>query len=163
MRLGSYPCVLREGTKVREIYGRAEISERHRHRFEVNNAFRVQLEASGLVIAGVSPDEELVEIIELRDHPWFVGVQFHPEFCSTPRNPHPLFMSFIRAALADRRRNRFETDRPATIFFDNRRQDAPIYVIQAEMVNVEQCQRFARDWPCDGSFSAHLRVVTDTS
>ncbi len=103
MRLGAYPCVLSEGSRTREIYGRSDISERHRHRFEVNNQYRKDLEAAGMTIAGKSPDGELVEIIELSDHPWFIGVQFHPEFKSTPRNSHPLFKSFIGAALAYRK------------------------------------------------------------
>ena len=102
MRLGAYPCKLASGSKAREAYGTAEISERHRHRFEVNNIYRAQLEKSGLIFSGLSPDEHLVEIIEIKDHPWFVGVQFHPEFKSTPRNPHPLFREFVRAALHHR-------------------------------------------------------------
>ena len=99
MRLGAYPCQLKDGSLVRAIYGIEQISERHRHRFEVNNRFRQTLEDAGLVISGTSPDDQLVEIIELSDHPWFVGVQFHPEFKSSPRKPHPLFKSFIAAAL----------------------------------------------------------------
>ncbi len=102
MRLGAYPCDLAEGSLVRKVYGKKEISERHRHRFEVNNAYRDKLAAAGLVLSGVSPDNHLVEMIELRDHPWFVGVQFHPEFKSTPQIPHPLFESFIAAALRQR-------------------------------------------------------------
>ena len=98
MRLGAYPCALKEGSKVREIYGKALISERHRHRFEVNNAYREKLEKAGLVFSGTSPDSTLAEIIELTDHPWFIGVQFHPEFKSTPRAPHPLFKDFVAAA-----------------------------------------------------------------
>jgi len=100
MRLGAYPCVLKEGSRVREIYGVPQISERHRHRFEVNNAYREALEKAGLLFSGTSPDNFLAEIIELKDHPWFVGVQFHPEFQSTPKNPHPLFTSFVAAAKA---------------------------------------------------------------
>ncbi len=99
MRLGAYPCVLREGTRSFEAYGRKRISERHRHRYEFNNAFREALEEKGLVVAGTSPDGSLVEIVELKDHPWFVGVQFHPEFKSRPWNPHPLFREFVRAAM----------------------------------------------------------------
>ena len=99
MRLGSYPCVLAPKTVSRKAYGKAEITERHRHRYEFNNAYREQLEAAGLVIAGSSPGGELVEIIELKDHPFFVGVQFHPEFKSRPLRPHPLFDAFIKAAL----------------------------------------------------------------
>jgi CTP synthase len=100
MRLGAYPCALKAGSKVREIYGKAQISERHRHRFEVNNAYRDQLEKSGLIFSGASPDNTLAEIIEIKDHPWFIGVQFHPEFLSTPKIPHPLFTSFVAAALS---------------------------------------------------------------
>lgn len=102
MRLGAYPCVLKEGSRTRQVYGKPEISERHRHRYEVNNSFRAKLEQAGLVISGSSPDNSLVEIIELADHPWFIGVQFHPEFQSTPKNPHPLFTAFVAAALAQR-------------------------------------------------------------
>jgi CTP synthase len=98
MRLGAYPCSLKEGTKAREIYGKPQISERHRHRFEVNNSYREQLGKAGLVFSGTSPDNVLVEMIEIKDHPWFVAVQFHPEFQSTPKNPHPLFTSFVAAA-----------------------------------------------------------------
>jgi len=98
MRLGAYPAVLREGTRAREAYGTEEISERHRHRYEVNPDFRARLEADGLVISGISPDGRLVELVELTDHPWFVGCQFHPELKSRPTRPHPLFSSFIRAA-----------------------------------------------------------------
>jgi CTP synthase len=101
MRLGAYPCLLKEGSLTRSIYGKAEISERHRHRFEVNNAFREPLEKAGLIVAGASPDGTLVEIIELGNHPWFIGVQFHPEFQSTPKTPHPLFTAFVGAALAE--------------------------------------------------------------
>ena len=99
MRLGHYPCKLVEGSRVRSIYGEEEISERHRHRYEVNNDFRSALENAGLRIAGMSPDGRLVEIMERGDHPWFVGVQFHPEFKSRPNRAHPLFRDFIRASL----------------------------------------------------------------
>jgi CTP synthase len=99
MRLGSYPCVLGEGSKARKIYGAREISERHRHRWEVNNSFRDALRDGGLAISGTSPDEHLVEVIELSDHPWFIGVQFHPEFQSKPLKPHPLFVDYIKAAI----------------------------------------------------------------
>lgn len=99
MRLGSYPCDLMAGSKVRDIYKSSRIDERHRHRFEFNNAYREQLVKAGLVLAGTSPDGELVEIIEVAEHPWFIGVQFHPEFKSTPRKPHPLFSSFVEATL----------------------------------------------------------------
>ena len=99
MRLGKYPCVLKEGSRSRALYGMAEISERHRHRFEFNNDYRTQMERAGLVLAGLSPDERLVEIVELPDHPWFVGAQFHPEFKSRPDHAHPLFYGFVEAAL----------------------------------------------------------------
>ena len=99
MRLGKYPCVLKEGSRSRSLYGAAEISERHRHRFEFNNDYRAQMEKAGLVLAGLSPDERLVEIVELPDHPWFVGAQFHPEFKSRPDHAHPLFYGFVEAAL----------------------------------------------------------------
>ena len=100
MRLGAQRCKLIPGTRVRKLYGKDEILERHRHRYEFNNTYREKLESHGLKIAGVSADEMLVEIIELPDHPWFVGCQFHPEFTSTPREGHPLFTGFIRAARA---------------------------------------------------------------
>jgi CTP synthase len=98
MRLGAYPCALREGSRAREIYGVSEISERHRHRFEVNNAYRDLLEQHGLTISGTSPDGGLVEMIEITEHPWFVAGQFHPELKSRPTRPHPLFDSFVSAA-----------------------------------------------------------------
>jgi CTP synthase len=98
MRLGAYPARLRAGSKVAGIYGADEISERHRHRYEVNSHYQERLEAAGLRVSGVSPDEKLVEIIELPDHPWFVACQFHPELKSRPLRPHPLFASFIEAA-----------------------------------------------------------------
>ncbi|MCF8049982.1 MAG: CTP synthase [Desulfobacterales bacterium] len=99
MRLGAYSCRLAEGTRAFAAYGTSDISERHRHRYEFNNAYRERLEAAGLVISGASPSEELVEIVEIQDHPWFLGCQFHPEFKSRPMAPHPLFREFIRAAL----------------------------------------------------------------
>ncbi|MGE4351992.1 MAG: CTP synthase [Bdellovibrionales bacterium] len=98
MRLGAYPCVLQEGTKVRDIYGVDEIQERHRHRYEVNLNFKEAFDKAGLVFAGLSPDGVLPEIVERKDHPWFIGVQFHPELRSKPFDPHPLFKSFIEAA-----------------------------------------------------------------
>ena len=98
MRLGAYPCVLQKGSKVREIYGADEIQERHRHRYEVNLTFKDAFDKAGLVFAGMSPDGVLPEIVERKDHPWFVGVQFHPELRSKPFDPHPLFRSFIEAA-----------------------------------------------------------------
>ncbi|MFH1059834.1 MAG: CTP synthase [Pseudomonadota bacterium] len=99
MRLGAYPCRLVEETLAHKAYKIDDISERHRHRYEFNNAFREQLSEKGLVISGLSPDGELVEIVELKDHPWFLGCQFHPEFRSRPMNAHPLFRDFIRAAV----------------------------------------------------------------
>jgi len=98
MRLGAQECRLRAGTRSRELYGADVVSERHRHRYEFNNRYRQQLEDAGLVIAGKSMDDLLVEIVELRDHPWFIACQFHPEFTSTPRDGHPLFIGFVRAA-----------------------------------------------------------------
>ncbi|MFO7166979.1 MAG: CTP synthase [Chloroflexota bacterium] len=98
MRLGVYPCVLTPGTRAAEAYGVDTVVERHRHRFEFNNKYRKLLEQAGLVISGQSPDGRLVEIIELRDHPWFVGTQFHPELLSRPNRPHPLFTAFVAAA-----------------------------------------------------------------
>lgn len=99
MRLGSYPCVLREGSLAHRLYGTLEIGERHRHRYEFNMKYRDEMEKHGLVISGTSPDGTLAEIIELRDHPWFVACQFHPEFRSRPRAAHPLFQGFVAAAL----------------------------------------------------------------
>jgi CTP synthase len=99
MRLGAYPCVLIEGTRAFEAYASTEISERHRHRYEVNNQYRDKLAEKGLVLSGLSPDHKLVEMVELKDHPYFVGCQFHPEFKSRPMTPAPLFRRFIRAAL----------------------------------------------------------------
>ena len=103
MRLGAYPCVLAEGTKVAGIYERIEISERHRHRYEVNINYREALERVGMRFCGLSPDGELPEIVELPEHPWFIGVQFHPELKSKPFEPHPLFTSFIEAAVQQSR------------------------------------------------------------
>jgi CTP synthase len=99
MRLGADPIKLHEGTRAREIYGEAVIYERHRHRYEVNNFLRRRLEAAGLVVSGTSPDERLVEILEIADHPFFVASQFHPEFKSRPQRPAPLFREFVGAAL----------------------------------------------------------------
>ncbi|MBM4079912.1 MAG: CTP synthase [Planctomycetes bacterium] len=99
MRLGAYPCQLQPGSVAHRAYGQLEVRERHRHRYEFNNAYRDRLTAKGMVLSGLSPSGELVEIVELRDHPWFVGVQFHPEFKSKPTRPHPLFKAFIEAAL----------------------------------------------------------------
>jgi CTP synthase len=103
MRLGAFPCRLEPGSLAHAAYGAGLVSERHRHRYEFNNAFRAPLTAAGLRIGGVNPDRDLVEIVEVADHPWFVGVQFHPEFKSKPRAAHPLFAAFIRAALQKRK------------------------------------------------------------
>jgi len=102
MRLGAYPCRLQPGSRAHQAYGREEISERHRHRYEVNNAFREKLAAAGLRFSGLSPDGNLVEMCELPDHPFFLGCQFHPEFKSKPLAPHPLFAAFVAAAMARR-------------------------------------------------------------
>ncbi len=99
MRLGAYPCKITAGTHTEEAYGSLEISERHRHRFEFNNDYRQALTERGLVIAGTLPDDSLVEIVEVKDHPWFVAAQFHPELKSRPNNPHPLFSKFVKASL----------------------------------------------------------------
>ncbi len=103
MRLGAYPAVLQEGTHAIKAYGVKDIFERHRHRYEFNNKYRELLMSKGLVISGLSPDAELVEIVEIRDHPWFLGCQFHPEFKSRPIEPHPLFSAFIGAAIMEKR------------------------------------------------------------
>jgi len=97
MRLGLYPCMLREGTKARDAYQTERVDERHRHRFELNNEFRDAFEAAGLICSGVSPDDQLVEITEIKDHPFMLGTQFHPEFLSRPNRPHPLFTAFLKA------------------------------------------------------------------
>jgi CTP synthase len=119
MRLGQYPCLLVDGTKAAEAYGAVEITERHRHRYEVNNDFRAQLEQQGMKLSGLSPDKKLVEMIELPDHPYFVACQFHPEFKSRPMSPHPLFRAFVRGMLEHQsmaRRDRAEATRvPAPI------------------------------------------------
>jgi CTP synthase len=100
MRLGAWPCVLRKGTKAHAAYGQDQISERHRHRYEVNPELRDQLSRAGLVFSGLSPDGRLVEVVELADHPWFVACQYHPEFKSRPFAPHPLFAAFVKAVIA---------------------------------------------------------------
>ncbi|WKZ32005.1 MAG: CTP synthase [Thermodesulfobacteriota bacterium] len=102
MRLGAYPCVIKRGTRAHAAYGSTEISERHRHRFEVNNSYRAELEKAGVEFSGLSPDGSLVEIMEYRNHPWFVACQFHPEFKSRPMEPHPLFKGFIKAVLSEK-------------------------------------------------------------
>ena len=109
MRLGSYPCRLRSGSRAARIYGTDEVNERHRHRYEVNNKYRDTLEEYGLRCSGLSPDGALVELMELPDHPWFIGCQFHPEFQSRPGRAHPLFASFVAAALQRKHRVASET------------------------------------------------------
>jgi len=115
MRLGSYPCRLRPGSRVQQIYNAPEVSERHRHRYEVSNAYRDVLAEYGMRCAGLSPDGSLVEMIELPEHPWFVGCQFHPELKSRPVRPHPLFASFIGAALQHRRKRPRPEEAPAAL------------------------------------------------
>ncbi len=102
MRLGAYPCVLQEGTLAARTYGQAEISERHRHRFEVNNAYRDRMSEAGMVFSGTSPDGKLCEMVELPGHPWYLASQFHPEFKSRPLEPHPMFRDFVGASIAFR-------------------------------------------------------------
>jgi CTP synthase len=97
MRLGAYPCVLQPDTRAAAAYGHPQVNERHRHRFEFNNAYREQLVEAGMALSGLSPDGRLVEIAEMRDHPWMLGSQFHPEFKSRPNRPHPLFRAFLEA------------------------------------------------------------------
>ncbi|RMG81486.1 MAG: CTP synthase [Bacteroidetes bacterium] len=99
MRLGAYKCVLAEGSKAKEAYGKGEVFERHRHRFEFNNNYKELYESAGMKATGINPEKNLVEIVEIENHPWFVGTQFHPEYKSTVDNPHPLFVSFVKAAL----------------------------------------------------------------
>ena len=103
LRLGAYPCVIAPGTTMERCYGAAEISERHRHRYEFNNKYRDTLADAGLVLSGLSPDGNLVETVELTDRPFFVGVQYHPEFKSRPNKAHPLFKGFIEASLENRK------------------------------------------------------------
>jgi len=102
MRLGQYPCTIEDGSKANEAYKSIDIMERHRHRYEFNNAYKDQIIEAGLKTTGVNPKSGLVEIVELESHPWFVGVQFHPELKSTVENPHPLFVAFVKAALTNK-------------------------------------------------------------
>ena len=103
MRLGAYPCRLGSETRAQEIYGKKTISERHRHRYEVNITYEHELSVVGMIFSGKSPDGILPEIVEIPEHPWFIGVQFHPELKSRPFEPHPLFRDFIRAAVEQSR------------------------------------------------------------
>ena len=98
MRLGAYPCKLKEGSKAFEIYKVQDISERHRHRYEFNNKYLEAYQSAGMMAVGINPKDNLVEMVELIDHPWFIGVQFHPEYSSTVASPHPLFIGFVDAA-----------------------------------------------------------------
>lgn len=97
MRLGSYPCIIRDGTLAKKLYGMNTITERHRHRFEFNPLYREEMEKAGFVVSATSPDGTLAEIVELRNHPYMIATQAHPEFASRPTRPHPLFMGFIQA------------------------------------------------------------------
>jgi CTP synthase len=115
MRLGAYPCRLQRGSRAAEVYGVPEVSERHRHRYEVSNSYRDQFTTNGLKLSGLSPDGSLVEIVELENHPWFIGVQFHPELRSRPTRPHPLFAGFIAAAAAAKRRAAASAAGPALV------------------------------------------------
>jgi CTP synthase len=101
MRLGAYPCELKDGSKVFEAYQQKRISERHRHRYEFNNDYLEAFEAAGMKATGINPESNLVEVVEIPEHPWFVGAQFHPEYKSTVDNPHPLFVAFVKAVVAD--------------------------------------------------------------
>ncbi|MBQ5926448.1 MAG: gamma-glutamyl-gamma-aminobutyrate hydrolase family protein, partial [Clostridia bacterium] len=105
LRLGSYPCKIKNGTTMERCYGKREISERHRHRYEFNNEYREAFEKAGLKLSGTSPDERLVETVEITVRPFYVGVQFHPEFKSRPNNAHPLFKGFIKAAIDKKENN----------------------------------------------------------
>ena len=102
MRLGAYPCELKKGSRAHGVYGSTKISERHRHRYEFNNDYKAKFEKAGVVFSGINPDKNLVEVMEIKDHPWFVGTQYHPELKSTVLNPHPLFVAFVKAALTQK-------------------------------------------------------------
>ena len=128
MRLGAYPCRLKEGTLARQVFGVPEVQERHRHRYEVNQRYLPRLQEAGLVVSGLSPDGKFVEMVELPGHPWFLGCQFHPEYQSKPTDPHPLFVSYIRAALEHRRRR----ERPDAAQEPARERDAAAAPHQAE-------------------------------
>ena len=105
MRLGSYVCELRKGSKAAQAYGKSKIKERHRHRYEFNNKFLARIEENGLIPSGMNPESQLVEIVELKNHPWFLGTQFHPEYKSTVLNPHPLFVKFVTATIDNKKSN----------------------------------------------------------
>jgi CTP synthase len=120
MRLGSYTCLLKPGSRAAAIYGASEIRERHRHRYEFNQAYLKPLEDKGLVVSGKTPDGKFVEIAELPDHPWFVAVQYHPEFKSKPLAPHPLFRDFVRASFDNRRSRSAHADASAVAAAEKR-------------------------------------------
>jgi CTP synthase len=134
MRLGQYDCHLTEGSLAREVYGADEVQERHRHRYEVNNHLRYKLREHGMCFTGTNPERDLIEIVELPQegpegvaHPWFVGVQFHPEYKSTVQNPHPLFVAFVGAAVAHAKAaGTLETPRPPTSTRKVRRASAKV-------------------------------------
>jgi CTP synthase len=105
MRLGTYPCSLKSGTRAAKAYGREQINERHRHRYEFNNHYREAFMEQGMIFSGVSPDGRLVEMMELADHPWFVSCQFHPELKSKPMAPHPLFRDLVAASVEFHKKN----------------------------------------------------------
>jgi CTP synthase len=109
MRLGAWACDLKMGSLAQKIYKANTIEERHRHRYEFNNKYKEQIEASGMLATGLNPETGLVEIIEIPEHPWFVGVQYHPEYKSTVANPHPLFVAFVKAALKHKKNNKSVT------------------------------------------------------
>ncbi len=114
MRLGAYPCRLQEGSVARELYDASEVSERHRHRYEVNNEYREDLEQNGMRFSGLSPDGGLIEIVEIPDHPFFLATQFHPELRSRPMSPHPLFTAFVAAADQRTRQRQRQGEAPGT-------------------------------------------------
>ena len=99
MRIGAYESILKKNSKIFNIYNKKKITERHRHRYEVNINYKVLLEENGVLLSGISPDGNLAEVMEIKNHPWFIGVQFHPELKSTPFNPHPIFNSFTQESL----------------------------------------------------------------
>jgi CTP synthase len=118
MRLGGQLCKLKAGTLAQRVYGKHEVIERHRHRYEFNNRYRATLEQAGLTISGTSADGSLVEVVEIADHPWFLACQFHPEFTSTPRDGHPLFTGFVEAANAQHRRIQAGAEQPSLVRAD---------------------------------------------
>jgi CTP synthase len=104
MRLGTYPCIIKPNTLARQIFGTESINERHRHRYEFNNVYRDQMQAAGFIVSGTSPDGELAEIVEIKDHPYMIGAQFHPELISRPLRPHPMFVALVKAAMEYQKR-----------------------------------------------------------